>query len=105
MTFVFGIAIGSGFTLTALITMMLYAAAQVDQALDPESVVAWQETKAASIDMPQNVGGGKEPTLPPEQQLRTDEARTTYPAWNIGASRFGGSRTDVPPNHNFGWRI
>ncbi len=59
MVFVFGFLTGIGFTFMALLTTMLYAAAQVDQAIDLEFALARQETDAASIDMGQNVGGGK----------------------------------------------
>jgi hypothetical protein len=64
MIFVFGFVIGIGFTLTALFTMMLSAAAQFDQALDPEFALAWWEAKAASIDGPhQGAGGGERADL------------------------------------------
>jgi uncharacterized membrane-anchored protein len=59
MIFAFGFVIGIGFTITALLTLMLYAAAQADQALGLEFAPAWQETQAARIDGPQDVGRGK----------------------------------------------
>jgi uncharacterized membrane-anchored protein len=59
MVFAFGFVIGIGFTITALLTLMLYVAAQADQALGLEFGPAWQKTEAASFDGPQNVGGGK----------------------------------------------
>jgi hypothetical protein len=59
MIFAFGFVTGIGLTITALLTLMLYVAAQADQALGLEFGPAWQKTQAASIDAPQDVGGGK----------------------------------------------
>ena len=59
MIFVFGFVTGIGLTLMALLTMMLYAAAQVDQTVDLEFAAKWRETEAAKANGPQNVGTGK----------------------------------------------
>jgi hypothetical protein len=55
MTFLFGFVIGTGFTLMGLLTMMLYAAAQVDQTVDLEFAATWRETEAAKTNGPRNV--------------------------------------------------
>jgi hypothetical protein len=59
MIFAFGFVTGIGFAIMALLIMMLDASARADQALDSEFVPVWQGARAAGIDGPPNMGGGK----------------------------------------------
>ena len=53
MFFLFSISLGFvtvvGLSLAVLLVMLLYMAAKVDQAVDPESALLWQETGAKGL--------------------------------------------------------
>ena len=53
MFFLFSISLGFvtvvGLSMAALLAMLLYMAAKVDQAVDPESALLWQETGARGL--------------------------------------------------------
>jgi hypothetical protein len=65
MFFLFSISLGFftvvGLSLAALLAMLLYMAAKVDQAVDPESALLWHETGAKGLkwwrDVQQNERG------------------------------------------------
>jgi hypothetical protein len=65
MVFVFGVCFvtGAGLSLTVLLAMLLYMAARVDQAVDPESALTWQEIESKGMkwwsDVHQNERGSR----------------------------------------------
>jgi hypothetical protein len=61
MILFFGFATGIGLSITVLFAMFLHGAAKVDEALDPESALVWQEAESKSLkpwsDVHQNERG------------------------------------------------
>ena len=49
IVFSIGVVTVVGLSLTVLLAMLLYLAARVDEAVDPESVVIWQETESQGL--------------------------------------------------------
>ena len=52
MVLVLGVSFvtGVGLSLTVLLAMLLYMAAKVDQAADPESALIWQEAESKGLN-------------------------------------------------------